>query len=204
MKGIFGAALPFETTPPPSGLYGFGSFGTKISSLYSPQFDPGGNYPTIGQLGGLSSYGIYIENQGFGTPFTWVGDSLGQFGTPRLLLGGIGSDAYSFSMTIFNQIYLKADVMSNYLFFALPYYSSYPQTGFYADSYTFAISAGGDGYNPQILMNYSNLTFNVNSIAVSNSSCYNNATVSGSPVKNLIIIDDTGTPRAIPMYNVPR
>lgn len=204
MKGFGGSAFPFTTTTPPQGLTGFGSFATKISSFYADPMSPGGDYPRPGEVDNLQNYGIYIENQGFGTPFTWVGDSLGQFGTSRLLLGGIGSDAYSFSMTIFNQIYLKADVMSNYLFFALPYTSSYPQTGFYADSYTFAISAGGDGYNPQILMNYSNLTFNVNSIAVSNSSCYNNATVSGSPVKNLIIIDDTGTPRAIPLYVVPR
>lgn len=204
MTGISGLGSPFKTTPPLQGYYGFGSLGTLINSLTAPPTSDGG-YPTTEEASNLAYYGIYIETNPFGSAYTRVGDVFGNFGAPRLDLGGFGFDAYSIVGSYAGTSFFKADPLNSVYFLGrVDENTGSNWVGFYASEFggEFSINAGSSPSNPPIKYTQGDLSFNVNSIIIGGSNCYTTGSVT-TPVKNLIIIDDTGTPRAIPIYNVP-
>ena len=205
MNGIAGLGSPFVTTPGYAGYYGFGSLATRISMYAAPPTSNGG-YPTTDEAYGLPYYGMYIEASPFGTPFSRFGDPFNFFGTPRLDLGGIGSEAGAITGYIFGNPKLQADYFNQTYFLGdIDLMSELPSVGFYSNGRgVFAINAGSDSSNPPIYYNNGALKFNVGSIQIGESDCFNFNAVAGAPVKNLIIIDDTGTRLAIPLYILPR
>ena len=207
MNGYAGLGSPFVTTPAFGDYTGFGSLGTRISQNSAPITSMGGNYPTTGEASDLRYYGMYIESSPWGSSYSRFGDVFNIFGMPRLDLGDIGSAMAAITGYIFGNPKLQADYFNQTYFLGdMDPMSGLPNVGFYSNLYSqqFAINAGGSFSNPPIYYNQGNLSFNVNSIQVVSDTCYNYNTVTGAPVKNLIIIDDTGTPRAIPLYAVPR
>lgn len=206
MTGIAGLGSPFTTTPSINGYYGFGSLGTLISG-FPAEFPSIGGYPTTGQASNLALYGLYIESNPFGSAYTRVGDVFENFGAPRLDLGGIGTDAFGIQGLVFGSPVFKANVGSSVYFIGnVNEFSGANTCGFFASEFSgqFSINAGSSPSNPPIEYNQGALSFNVVSIQIDDSQCYNYSAVVGSPVKNLVIIDETGTPRAIPLYDVPR
>lgn len=215
MKGFGGSAFPFTTTPPPAGLTGFSSFATKISSFYADPMSPGGDYPRPGEVDNLQNYGIYMENLGYGTPWTVVGDPNGVFGMPTLSLGGMGTEAYSIKGKIFGTTYISVDLFTNeYQFGNMPTAGGVPiglpDTGFYANGNTgvFAMNAGGNPYSPPIHFTQGNLRFNVGFLTINaaallltNSQLFSTASA-GPFAKHLVITDNTGQKLLIPCYRI--
>lgn len=217
MKGIGGSAFPFTTTPAQGGSVGFTSFGTKITGFNAPPQEQGGTYPKPGELDSLPNYGVYVENLGFGTPWTVLGDTNSVFGMPSLSLGGIGTDAYSIKGKIFGTPYISVDLFTNeYQFGNMPTAGGVPiglpDSGFYANGSTgvFAINAGGNPYKPPIYFNQGNLSFNVGFLTInaavlllSNPQLFSTSSA-GAFVKHLVITDNTGQRLMIPCYAQPR
>ena len=215
MKGFGGSAFPFTTTPALQGSTGFSSFATKISSNFAPPQDPGGTYPKPGEVDYLQNYGIYMENLGYGTPWTVVGDPNGVFGMPTLSLGGIGTDAYSIKGKIFGTTYISVDLFTNeYQFGNMPIAGGVPvglpDTGFYANGNTgvFAMNAGGNPYNPPIHFTQGHLRFNVGFLTINaaallltNPQLFSTASA-GPFAKHLVITDNTGQKLLIPCYRI--
>jgi len=207
MNGIAGLGSPFATTPAYEGYYGFGSLATRISMNAAPPTSMGGGYPTTDEASSLLYYGMYLEGNPFGTSFSRFGDAFSIYGTPRLDLGGPGTESGSIACYVFGLPLFKADYFSQVYFLGVvDQYSGTNECGFYASLFSgeFSINAGSNPSNPPIYYNNGALKFNVGSIQIGESDCFNFNAVAGAPVKNLIIIDNTGTRLAIPLYILPR